>query len=142
VEKASQLRTGGEQTRIYILRIRFHERCRISVAGVAARNHQVNPTGNAKLIVFSRASSSQAECRRLNPGLLLQEINLRAAWKTNISRAREDDDVAMAHHGWCPLPGDHAGSFPYDPAPKYLIFDRGSNFDGDAIDTVESLNDL
>lgn len=93
--------------RAYILRIRFHERSRISVAGVAARNHQVNPTGNAMLIVFNRAPSSQAECRRLDPGLLFQEINLQAAWKTNISRAREDDDVAMAHHGWYPLPGDH-----------------------------------
>jgi hypothetical protein len=30
-------------------------------------------------------------------------------------------------------------AFPYDCAPKYLIFDRASNFDGDVIDTIKSL---
>ena len=29
-------------------------------------------------------------------------------------------------------------AFPYDSAPKYLIFDRASNFDGDLIDTIKS----
>jgi transposase InsO family protein len=29
-------------------------------------------------------------------------------------------------------------AFPYDCAPKYLIFDRASNFDGDVIDTIKS----
>jgi transposase InsO family protein len=29
-------------------------------------------------------------------------------------------------------------AFPFDTAPKYLIFDRGSNFNGDVIDTVRS----
>jgi transposase InsO family protein len=29
-------------------------------------------------------------------------------------------------------------AFPYDCAPQYLIFDRGSNFDGDVIDTIKS----
>ena len=29
-------------------------------------------------------------------------------------------------------------AFPYDCAPKYLIFDRASNFEGDAIDTIKS----
>jgi transposase InsO family protein len=29
-------------------------------------------------------------------------------------------------------------AFPYDFAPKYLIFDRASNFDGDVIDTIKS----
>jgi putative transposase len=30
-------------------------------------------------------------------------------------------------------------AFPYDYAPKYLIFDRASNFDGDVTDTIKSL---
>jgi transposase InsO family protein len=29
-------------------------------------------------------------------------------------------------------------AFPYDCAPKYLIFDRASNFEGDVIDTIKS----
>jgi transposase InsO family protein len=29
-------------------------------------------------------------------------------------------------------------AFPYDRAPKYLIFDRASNFEGDVIDTIKS----
>jgi transposase InsO family protein len=29
-------------------------------------------------------------------------------------------------------------AFPYDSAPKYLIFDRGSNFNEEVIDTVKS----
>jgi len=29
-------------------------------------------------------------------------------------------------------------AFPYDPAPKYLILDRGSNFNEEVIDTVRS----
>jgi transposase InsO family protein len=29
-------------------------------------------------------------------------------------------------------------AFPYDSAPRYLIFDRASNFDADVIDTIKS----
>ena len=29
-------------------------------------------------------------------------------------------------------------AFPYDSAPEYLIFDRGSNFNGEVIDAIKS----
>jgi hypothetical protein len=29
-------------------------------------------------------------------------------------------------------------AFPYDSAPKYLIFDRGANFNDEVVDTIES----
>jgi transposase InsO family protein len=29
-------------------------------------------------------------------------------------------------------------AFPYDCAPRYLIFDRASNFAGDVVDTIKS----
>ena len=28
--------------------------------------------------------------------------------------------------------------FPYDPAPRYLIFDRGASFNDDVVDTIKS----
>ena len=29
-------------------------------------------------------------------------------------------------------------AFPYDSAPKYLVFDRAANFDGSVVDTIKS----
>jgi hypothetical protein len=31
-----------------------------------------------------------------------------------------------------------AGSFPYDSAPRYLIFDRSASFNDDVVDTIKS----
>ena len=30
------------------------------------------------------------------------------------------------------------GAFPYDSAPRYLVFDRSTNFNDEVIDTIES----
>ena len=32
----------------------------------------------------------------------------------------------------------NCGSFPYDSAPRYLIFDRGASFNDDVVDTIKS----